>query len=61
MDLRAAMKIKSDMSNMTIVQPTEQPRTSPTGSRASEHMPRNPSCVRRPGCSVSREIATGAV
>ena len=33
MDLRAAMNTKGDMSDMAIVQLTEQPRTSPPGSR----------------------------
>ena len=32
--------------------PTEQPRTSPPGSRVSEHMPRDPSCGCLPECSV---------
>ena len=54
------MDNKSDMSNMAIVQRTEQPRTSPPGSKASEHMPKNRSCVFRPGCSASRAIVTGA-
>ena len=38
MDLLAAMKTKGDMSYMAIVQPTEQPRTSPPEWRGSEHM-----------------------
>ena len=33
MDLPAAMNTKGDMSDMPSVQPTEQPRTSPPGSR----------------------------
>ena len=36
---------KGDTSDMAIVQPTEHPRTSPPGSKVSEHMPRYPSCV----------------
>ena len=46
--------------DMAIVQPTEQPRTSPPGSRWSEHMPRHVSCVRLPEGSVSRARAIGA-
>ena len=53
------MNIKGDMSNMAIVQPTEQPRTSPPGSRAPERMPRI--LLRMSdGVFVSRVIATGA-
>ena len=36
---------RGDTSDMAIVPPTEHPRTSPPGSRVSEHMPRYPSCV----------------
>ena len=54
---KAATARKGDMSDMTIVQPTEQPRTSPPGSRGSEHMPRHPSCGCLPECTVSRAMA----
>ena len=50
-----------DMSDMPSQQPTEQPRTSPPRWRVSEHMPRRPSCVCLPECSVSRAMATGAL
>ena len=58
---KAATARKGDMSDMTIVQPTEQPRTSPPGSRGSEHMPRHPFCGCLPECSVSRAMAAGGV
>ena len=57
MDLQAAGTREGDMSNMPSVQPTKQPRTSPPGSRGSEHMPRHPSCGCLPECSVSRAMA----
>ena len=41
--LIGVMNTKVDVSGMAIVQPTEQPRTSPPGSRGSEHMPLHPS------------------
>ena len=52
MDLQpvAAMNTKVGMSDMTIVQPAEQPRASSPGSRTSEHMPLYPSCVRLREC-----------
>ena len=50
-----------DTSDIAIVQPGEHPRTSPPGSRVSEHMPLYPSCIRLPRCSVSRALATGAL
>ena len=56
MDLLAAMNTKVDMSDMAIVQLTEQPRTCPPGSRGSGHMHLHPSCARLPECSVSRVI-----
>ena len=37
------MRTKGDMSDMPSMQPTEKRRTSPPGSRVSEHMPRRPS------------------
>ena len=52
---------KADMSDMVSQQPTEQPRSSPPRSRVSEHVPRRPSCVCLPECSVSRVMATGAL
>ena len=55
------MHTKGDMSDMPSMQPTEQPRTSPRGWSWSEHMPRRPSCVCLPECSVSRVMATGAL
>ena len=53
------MNTKVNMSDMAIVQPTEQPRTSPPASRGSEHMSLHSSCVRLPECSISRVMATG--
>ena len=53
------MKTKGDMSDKAIVQPTEQPRISPSGSRGPQHMRRHPSCVCLPECSVSRAMTTG--
>ena len=50
---------EADMSDMPILQPTEQPRTFPPGSRASEHMPRHPSCGCLLECSVSQAMVTG--
>ena len=44
---------------MPSMQPTEHPRTSPPGSRVSEHMPLYPSCVHLPEWAVSQAIATG--
>ena len=52
---------KGDTSDMAITQPTEHPRTSPPGSRVSEHMPLCPSCVCLPEWAVSQAIATGAL
>ena len=52
---------KGDPSDMAIVQPAEHPRTSPPGSRVSEHMPLYPLCVRLPECSDSQAMATGAL
>ena len=52
---------KGDTSDMPSMQPKEHPRTSPPGSRGSEHMPLYPSCVRLPESSVSRANATGAL
>ena len=57
----AAATPKGNISDMPSAQPTEQPRTSPPGSRRSEHMPRHPYCGRLPECSVSRAMATGAL
>ena len=37
---------KGDTLDIAIVQPAKHPRTSPPGSRVSEHMPLYPSCVR---------------
>ena len=37
---------KGGTSDIAIVQPAEHPRTSPPGSRVSEHMPLYPPCVR---------------
>ena len=48
-------------SDMAIVQPTEHPRTSPPGSRVSEHMPLYPFCVHLPEWAVSQSIATGTL
>ena len=48
---------KCDMSDMPSVQPTEQSRTPPPGSRESEHMTRHPACGCLLECSVSREMA----
>ena len=59
MDLLAAMNTKVDMSDMAIVQPTEQSRAPPPESRGSKHMPLHHSRVRLPECSVSRVMATG--
>ena len=49
---------KGDTSDMPSMQPTEHSRTSPPGSTGSEYMPRHPSCVCLPECSVSREMTT---
>ena len=57
----ATMNTKGAMSHMHIVRPTEQLRSSPPGSRGSEHMPLYPSCVCLPGCSVSRAMASSAL
>ena len=57
----ATMNTKGAMSHMHIVRPTEQLRSSPPGSRGSEHMPLYPSCVRLLECSVSQAMATGAL
>ena len=57
----ATMNTKGAISHMHNAQPTEQLRTSPPGSRGSEHMPLYPSCVRLLECSVSRAMATGAL
>ena len=54
------MNTKGNTSDEPSVQPTEQPCTSPPGSRGSEHMPLYPSRVRVPELSVSRVMATGA-
>ena len=51
---------KCDTLVMAIVHPTEHPRTSPSGSRGSEHLPRHPSCGCLSGCSVSQAMATSA-
>ena len=59
MDIQGCSTRKSNMSDMPSVQPTEQPRTSPPGSRGSEHMPRHPSCGCLPECSVSQAMVTG--
>ena len=58
---KAAATRIANMSDMPIVQPTEDPRTSPPGSRGSEHMPLYISCVHLPECSVSRTTAAGAL
>ena len=50
---------KGNTSEIAIVQPAEYPRTSPPGSRVSEHMPLYSSYVRQ--CSVSRTFANGAL
>ena len=50
-----------DISGMPSMQPTEHPRTSPPGSRVSEHIPLYPSCVHLPEWAVSQAIATGAL
>ena len=52
---------RGDILDIAILQPPEHPRTSPPGSRVSEHMPLYPSCIRLPRCSVSRALATGAL
>ena len=57
----AVINTKGGMSDMPIVQATDQPRTPPPGSRESEQMPRDPSCRCLPECSVSQAMATGAV
>ena len=44
---------KSNRSDIPSQLPTEQQRTSPPRSSVSEHMPRCPSCVCPPECSVS--------
>ena len=55
MDLPAArMNTKSAVSGMPTISPTEQPRTSPPGSKGSKQMPPDPSCGRLPECSVSK-------
>ena len=54
---KAAATLKGDMFDMPSVQPTEQSRTSPPGSRGSEYMPQHPSCGCLPESSVSRAIA----
>ena len=59
-DMRAALHTKGHMSDMPSVQPTKQPRTSPPGSRGSEHMPRHVSCGCLPECSVSPAMTAGA-
>ena len=46
---------------MPSMQPTEHPRTSPPGSRVSEHMPLYPFCVHLPEWAVSQSIATGTL
>ena len=62
MDLPAArMNTKNAVSDMPTISPTEHPRTSPPGSRVSEHMPLYPSCVCLPECSFSQAMATGAL
>ena len=57
---KAAAARKGNTSDMPSVQPTEQSRTSPPGSRGSEHIPRQPSCGRLPECSVSPAMTAGA-
>ena len=57
----ARMKTKSAVSDMPTISPTEHPRTSPPGSRVSEHMPLYISCVCLPECSVSQAMATSAL
>ena len=52
---------KSATSDMPSMQPTEHPRTSPPGSRVSEHMPLYPSCVHLPEWAVSQSIETDAL
>ena len=53
------MNAEGDISGKAIVLPTERPRTSPPGSRGSEHMPRDPFCKYLPDCKVSRPMKTG--
>ena len=59
--LAAAINTEGDISGMPSIQPTEHPRTSPPGSRVSEHLPLYPSCVLLPEWAVSQAIATGAL
>ena len=54
------MNTKGDMSDMIIVQPSEQPRTSSPVSMGSDETPRHSSCGRLPECSVSPAITAGA-
>ena len=46
---------KGDTSDMAIVQPAERPRTSPPGSRVSEHVLLHPSCVCLPEIGLCRK------
>ena len=57
----ATINTEGAMSHMFTMEPTEELSTSPPGSMGSEHMPLYPSCVCLPECSVSREMATGAL
>ena len=59
--LAAAINTNGDISAMPRMQPTEHPRTSPPGSRVSEHMSLYPSCVHLPEWAVPQIIATGAL
>ena len=52
---------KGDTSEIAIVQPAKHSRTSPPGSRVSEHMPLYPSCVCLLQWAVSQAMATGAL
>ena len=44
-----------------IMQPTEHPRTSPPGSRESEHMPLYPFCLCLQESEISQAIAAGVL
>ena len=59
--IAAAINTEGDISGMPSMQPTEHPRTSPPGSRVSEHMPLYPFCVHLPEWAVSQSIATGTL
>ena len=59
--LAAATNTEGDISGMPSMQPAEHPRTSPPGSRVSEHMPLYPSCVHLLEWAISQAIATGAL